>query len=54
MENSMESPQKLKTEEPHDLAIPLWGIYPEKTIIQEGTCTPMLTEALLTIARTWK
>ena len=35
-------------------AIPLLGIYPEKTIIQKDTCTPMFTVALLTIARTWK
>ena len=38
----------------YDLAIPLLGIYPEKTITQRGTCTPMFMEALLTIARTWK
>ena len=30
------------------------GIYPEKTIIQEQTCTTMFTAALFTIARTWK
>ena len=28
--------------------------YPEKTIIQKDTCTTVFTEALLTIARTWK
>ena len=33
----------------YDLAIPLLGIYPEKTIIQ--TCTPMFTEALVAIAK---
>ena len=27
---------------------------PEKTIIQNGTCTPVFTAALFTIARTWK
>ena len=27
----------------------LLGIYPEKTITQKGTCTPMVTAALLTI-----
>ena len=46
--------KKLKTEVPYDLAIPLLGIYPEKTIIQKDTCTPMFTAALFTIARTWK
>ena len=34
--------------------IPLLGIYPEKIVIQKDTCTPMFTEALFTIARTWK
>ena len=32
--------KKLKIELPHDPAIPLLGIHPEKTIIQEDTCTP--------------
>ena len=30
------------------------GIYPEKTIIQKDTCTPVFTAALFAIARTWK
>ena len=30
------------------------GIYPEKTIIQKDTCTPMFSAALFTIARSWK
>ena len=30
------------------------GIYLEKTIIRKDTCTPMFTEALFTIAKTWK
>ena len=46
--------KKLKTELPHDPAIPLLGIYPEKTIIQTDTCTPMFTAAFFTIARTCK
>ena len=54
MENSMEAPQKLKIELPYDPAIPLLDIYPDKTIIQKDTCTPMFTEALFTIAKTWK
>ena len=33
--------KKLKIELPFDPAIPLLGIYPEKTIIQKDTCTPM-------------
>ena len=32
--------KKLKIELPYDSAIPLLGIYPEKTIIQKDTCTP--------------
>ena len=47
-------PKKLKIELSYDPAIPLLGIYPEKTIIQKDTCTPMFTAALFTIARTWK
>ena len=46
--------KKLKIELPYDPAIPLLGIYPEKTIIQKDTCTPMFTAALFTIAKTWK
>ena len=46
--------KKLKIELPHDPAIPLLGIYPEKTIIQKDTCTPMFIEAVFTIARSWK
>ena len=46
--------KKLKIELPCDPAIPLLCMYPEKTIIQKDTCTPMFTTALFTIARTWK
>ena len=45
--------KKLKLELPYDPAIPLLGIYPEKTIIQKETCTTMFTAALFTIVRTW-
>ena len=38
----------------YDPVIPFLGTYPEKTIIQKDTCTPMFTAALFTIARTWK
>ena len=30
------------------------GIYPEKTIIQKDTCTPMFIPALFIIASMWK
>ena len=46
--------KKLKIELPFDPAIPLLGIYPEKTIIQKDTCTPVFIATLFTIARTWK
>ena len=46
--------QKLKIELPHDPAIPLLDIFPEKTIIQKESCTTMFIAALFTIARTWK
>ena len=46
--------KKLKIDLPYDPAIPLLGIYPEKTIIQKDTCTPTFIAALFTIARTWK
>ena len=46
--------KKLKIELPYDPAIPLLGIYPEKTIIQNKSCTTMFIAALFTIARTWK
>ena len=44
--------KKLKIELPYDPAIPLLGIYLEKTIIQKETRTTMFTAALFTIART--
>ena len=46
--------KKLQIELPYDPAIPVLGIYPEKTITQKDTCTPMHIAALFTIARSWK
>ena len=46
--------KKLKIELPYDPAIPLFGIYPEKAIIQKDTVTPMFIAALFTAARAWK
>ena len=46
--------KKLKIQLPYDPAIPLLGIYPEKTVIQKESCTTMFTAALFTISRTWK
>ena len=44
--------RKLKIELPFDLAIPLLGIYPEKTMICRDTCTPVFLAALFSIAET--
>ena len=46
--------RKLKIELLYDPAIPLLGIYLDKTIIQKDTCTSMFIAALFTIAKTWK
>ena len=46
--------KKLKIQLPYDLAIPLLGIYPDKTIIRKYVYTPMFIATLLTIAKTWK
>ena len=46
--------EKLKIDLPYDPAIPLLGIYPEKTIIQKESCTKRFIAALFTIARRWK
>ena len=46
--------KKLKIELPYDPAIPLLGIYPEKTINPKESCTTMFIAALFTIARTRK
>ena len=54
MENSIEIPQKINIELSFDLAIPLPGIYPDKTFIQKDTCTTMFIAALFTIAKTGK
>ena len=39
---------------PYDPAIPLLGIYLDKTIIQKDTCLSVLIGALFTMAKTWK
>ena len=46
--------RKLKIELPYDPAIPLLGIYPEKTTIQKESCTTTFISALFRIAKTWK
>ena len=46
--------KKLKTELPYDPAIPFLVIYPDKTIIQRDTCTPMFIAVLFITNKTWK
>ena len=46
----MEVPQKTK----YDPAIPLLGIYPDKTFLEKDTSTHIFIAALFTIAKTWK
>ena len=45
---------KLKIELPYDPAIPLLGIYPNKSIIQKDTFTCIFKAALFTIVKTWR
>ena len=49
-----EVPSKTKNRVTYEPAIPLLGIYPEKTLIQKDTCTPMFIAALFTTAKIWK
>ena len=44
--------KKLGIKLSYETAIPLLGIYPEKTIIQKDTWSPALIAALFTIAKT--
>ena len=46
--------QFLNIELPCYLAIPLPGIYLDKTFLEKDTCTCMFITALFTIAKTWK
>ena len=46
--------KKLEIELPYDPAIPLVGIYTEKTKIERDMCTSTFIAALFIIARTWK
>ena len=46
--------RKLNIELQYDPAIPLLGIYPDKTIIQKKYMHPYVPAALFTKAKTWK
>ena len=53
MEVPKKKKQQLKIDPTYDPpAIPLLSIYPDKTVIQKATCTPMFTAALFAIAKT--
>ena len=54
MEDSMTVPQKIKIELPNDLSVLLLSIYPNKTIIQKVTCSPIFIAALFSRTKTWK
>ena len=45
--------RNLYIELPYDPAIPLLGIYLDKTSLKKDTCTCMFIAALFTIAKTW-
>ena len=46
MKNKMEIPKKPGMKLSHDATIPQLGIYPEETIIEKDTGTPILIKAL--------
>ena len=46
--------KKVNIELPYHPAIPLLGIYPDKTIIRKDTSSPMYIAALFTTAKMWK
>ena len=46
--------RKLKMELLNDPATPFLDIYPDRTLIQNDTCTPPFIAALFTTAKTWK
>ena len=46
--------RKLYIEQPYDPAIPLMGIYLDKTFVEKNICTHMVIAVLFRIAKTWK
>ena len=46
--------RNLYIEIPYDPAIPLLGIYPDKTLLKRDTCPHIFIAALFAIAKTWK
>jgi hypothetical protein len=56
MENSTETPKKLKIDLSYNPAIPLLEIYPKECELayNKDTCTPMFIAVLFTIAKLWR
>ena len=54
MEDSMEIPLKTRNKTAIWPISPTTRHYPEETKIEKDTCTPMFTEAIFAITRTWK
>ena len=50
----MKKNKKIKIELLYVPAVPLLGIYLDKTLIQKDTCTSMFIATLFIIAKTWK
>ena len=46
--------KNLEIKPPYDPAIPLLGIFPEETRVENDTCIPLFIVALFTMAKTWK
>ena len=46
--------RKLNVELTYDPAIPLLGMYLDKTFLEKDTCACLFIAALFTIAKTWK
>ena len=46
--------KKLGIKPSYDPTIPVLGIYPEETIIEQDTCIPLSIAALFTTAQIWK
>ena len=53
MEDIWRFHKKLVIKLPLDPTISVLGIYPEATIIEKDTCTPMFTAVIFTTARAW-
>ena len=47
MQINLKKKKKLGIKQPYDPAIPLLGIYTEKTIIEKDTCTQMFKQYYL-------